>query len=490
MRLLLSISALLSAGLHEVVAQTGPAASVQNNTFNATHGPYNPQTAMDRIKQANLSAEIGEKVLVALNFERSNWAGTSVRLDPFYTDLPSNWSSLPPGSIVKIEERSNISLYTIPPTLGLSRFIYTTKTFNGTAVPASAFVLWPWFTQDIKGSDGLPIITLAHGAIGWSGEGGMSHMRNLGNQWMTTSAASARGFVVIVPDYVGLGLDHDGHGNIIPHQFLANEASGYDLLYATKAAKKAWRQLGSKFVIMGHSQGGGAAWGASLVLGRNDQEAKDLGKGYLGTIAGAPWLSLKTRITHETSQIALNSVLSRIATGVNSIFPEFSLSDWLTEKGERVVRLLQDLQGTQSVATQLFISADLIRSDWDQSWYYQSWERLTSVIAKPFAGPLLVLQGTGDSTVNATGVRAAVDATCAAIEKANIEYIEFEKVNHLPIFFFGENIWLDWVLDRFAGKPVKPGCRTDGYVKPLRNSSEYKFQTNWFIEYSMNSYSG
>jgi alpha-beta hydrolase superfamily lysophospholipase len=87
----------------------------------------------------------------------------------------------------------------------------------------------------------------------------MSHMRNLGSQWMTTSAASARGFVVIVPDYVGLGLDHDGHGNTIPHQFLANEASGYDLLYATKAAKKAWRQLGSKFVIMGHSQGGGAA---------------------------------------------------------------------------------------------------------------------------------------------------------------------------------------------------------------------------------------
>lgn len=167
MRLYFDIALILVAGFSGVTAQSGPAASVQNNTFNATHGPYNPQTAMERIKEAELSRQIGEKVLVALNFERSNWAGTSVRLDPFYTDLPSNWSSLPPGSIVKVEERSNISLYTIPPTLGLSRFIYTTKNFNGTIVPASAFVLWPWYVPKSSLSEGLPVITLAHGAIGW-----------------------------------------------------------------------------------------------------------------------------------------------------------------------------------------------------------------------------------------------------------------------------------------------------------------------------------
>ena len=62
-----------------------PPAASRTNTFNASYGPLNPQQALEIIKSANLSKAQAEAVLVAVNFERSNWAGSSTQLDPFYS---------------------------------------------------------------------------------------------------------------------------------------------------------------------------------------------------------------------------------------------------------------------------------------------------------------------------------------------------------------------------------------------------------------------
>ena len=130
------------------------------------------------------------------------------------------------------------------------------------------------------------MIAWGHGTSGWSGECGPSHVRSLWYQFMIFNAA-IQGYVVVAPDYAGLGLDHDGEGNFIAHQYLASQAHGNDLLYAVKAAQKAWPDvLGSRYVVMGHSQGGGAAWGASTVLASNGSDVEELRKGYLGTVAG------------------------------------------------------------------------------------------------------------------------------------------------------------------------------------------------------------
>lgn len=240
---------------------------VQNTTFNATHGPFNEQTAMARIAQANLTEELAYGVLQTLDFERTNWAGTSVHLDRFYTELPSNWSTLPAGSIIKVEEKTNTSLYTVVPGVAMSRMLFTTRNFNGTVIPASGFVLWPYMPRRF-GGERLPLITWAHGTSGSNGECGPSHIRNNWYQFMITAAAT-RGFVVVAPDYAGLGLDHDGRNNTIPHQYLANKASGYDLIYAAKAAQEAWPTiLDERYAILGHSQGGGAAVSALVQISR------------------------------------------------------------------------------------------------------------------------------------------------------------------------------------------------------------------------------
>ena len=480
-----------------VVAQDAvPIAKVQNNTFNATHGPYNPDSARERIAQAKLSTELSESVLTAVNFERSNWAGNSARLDPFYADVPANWADSPAGSLLKIEQNTNTSLYTLAASLSMSRILFTTKTHNGSVIPASAYVLWPWLPRRFEegeeypedGKDGgFPVIAWGHGTSGWSGECGPSHIRTLWYQFMIFNAA-IQGYVVVAPDYAGLGLDHDGEGNFIAHQYLANQAHGNDLLYAVKAAQKAWPEvLGSRYVVMGHSQGGGAAWGAATVLGGNGSDVEELRKGYLGTVAGSPWTSFYTSLRFQRSAKGLNSIVARIATGVQSLFPSFEYSDWLTEKGVRTVKLLQDLQGCQSVATQVFSSSDLVRDDWNQSWYADAFDELTTNIAKPFAGPMLIIQGTDDSAVNATGVADAYDATCEAIPGAQIELVEFEGVSHTPVMFAGQQVWLNWIADRFSGKKPAEGCLKRSYSPP-RDIESYQKDRNWFLEWNQYAY--
>ena len=55
---------------------------------------------------------------------------------------PSNFSStLPEGSILQVEYATNLSVYTVPSGLTMSRIIYTTADLNGTIIPTSAYIL-------------------------------------------------------------------------------------------------------------------------------------------------------------------------------------------------------------------------------------------------------------------------------------------------------------------------------------------------------------
>ena len=158
---------------------------------------------------AGLNASQVNNIEVALNFERSNWAHGSVGTDPFYR-LPSNATSAPPGALLKLEVSANTSGYTVPPNTALSRILYQSRTLNGSSVPASAYILWP-YTPRVE-HDGYAVIGWAHGTSGAFGECAPSHIRNLWYQFTTPFTAALQGYVVVAPDYAGLGVDHKSNG--------------------------------------------------------------------------------------------------------------------------------------------------------------------------------------------------------------------------------------------------------------------------------------
>ena len=86
-----------------------------------------------QIAAANISQQTAAHVETALRFERSNNAGRLTQNDPFYAVPASFDPENPPaaGTILKVEQYTNVSDYTMPMSLSMSRFLYTTETLNG-----------------------------------------------------------------------------------------------------------------------------------------------------------------------------------------------------------------------------------------------------------------------------------------------------------------------------------------------------------------------
>lgn len=303
----------------------------QNDSFNSTFTLSRTQTF-----SLNFSDAVTNDIEIAARFEQSNWATGSVFADPFYTNLPPNASNVPAGSLIKLEEFTNTSAYTIAPTLALSRIIFQSKDLNGSLVPASAYILWPYLPR--YGGSAAPLVTWGHGTSGFFAECGPSHIRNLWYQFSAPYTLALAGFAVVAPDYAGLGLPYYANGSSIVHQYTAAPASGNDLLFAAEAAYAAFpEKLTKHFAVMGHSQGGGAAWGAA------QQQLEVKAPGYLGTIAGSPITNATAMALDYPSGPSSSAGSMIVAKAIRSVFPEVPLSAILSPEGITALELYKEI---------------------------------------------------------------------------------------------------------------------------------------------------
>ncbi|KAF2223081.1 Alpha/Beta hydrolase protein [Elsinoe ampelina] len=407
-----------------------------------------------QIQDANLTDVEANNFEILLNFERSNWAGGSVRGDTFY-DVPDDFDPLnppPPGTILKVEARTNTSLYTIAPTLALSRFLYTTETLNGTSIPASAYLLWPFtprkFSKITCNSNGtvFPLIGMAHGTSGQNAECAPSHIRSLYGDFSEPFTLALNGYAVVVPDYAGLGVSG------VPTPYFVFPSHANDLMHAINAAQSAFPSLSKEFVVMGQSQGGGVAWSYA------QRQAQKPAAGYLGTVAVSPFTDLPANImANDIGQ--RNGRVVGIAQGIDSVLPNFTASEWITPGGLGRYNLVKNTSACSTAGGNLFrTSGQILKDDWEKTASAQWYFNVSSNGKKPFAGPMLVLQGSIDANANVNVTRKAVDETCALLPNNSLEYIEYTGAAHVPTLYSSQHVWLDWIRDRFDGRRAQKGC--------------------------------
>jgi pimeloyl-ACP methyl ester carboxylesterase len=449
----------------------------QNNTFNSSFTLTQAQ-----IEAANLSSITAHNVEIALRIERSNNAGYLTQEDPFYK-LPSNvsFSSLPPpGSILKVEEHSNNSLYTIPPTLSLSRFLYVSELLNGSRVPASAYVLWPFTPRrnrksNLTSSDVYETIGSAHGTSGQATACAPSGLRNLWDDFHGPFAAALAGFAVVATDYVGLGIPHIDS----PYFVLPSQAN--DVFHAVAAAQQHWSsQLSKEFVLMGQSQGGGTTWAGA------QRQAKRPVPGYLGTVSASPFTDVLADIAGE-SLGQQNGRLAGIAQGLKGVRDNFTLSEWLTDAGIARTKLMLEIQACGAVSGQLFSPAEgieFLKPGWNETESAKWWANITSNGERPFAGPMLVMQGDKDGNAIETVTTRVVKKTCEMFPQSKVQYSMYEGVTHAPIMFAAHNEWINWISDRFDGRELEEGCKME-IVRAGRGAENTIKDQNWFMEYSL-----
>jgi dienelactone hydrolase len=200
-------------------------------------------------------------------------------------DLPP-WSTAARGVVVRCARDTDIDATAIDARLSTAgvaatstsggahtyRIAFRTTRFDGSAGLSSARVFLPVRPR----TERLPVIVAAHATAGLADACAPSKWETADDYlvlpWL------AHGYAVIAPDYAGLGTEGtQGYGD--------NLDTGYSVLDSARALRKLLpsASLSSAVVVVGHSQGGGAALSAQA-LARTYGSDGDLA----GVVAFAP----------------------------------------------------------------------------------------------------------------------------------------------------------------------------------------------------------
>ena len=369
-------------------------------------------------------------------------------LTPFY-DAPEPWRPAKPGTLIRSEPCNDYRFPSdlAPADLGITttRFLYHSRSVAGTDVPASGVILLPNGTAPALG---WPVVVWAHGTSGVARAAAPSLMKDLYYGWEGLLQWPLLGYAVVAPDYAGLGTN-------APHQYLAAPAQANDVLYAVPAARQAARQLGSRWVAVGHSEGGLAV----LKLAEVQARLKD--PNCLGVIAIAPpgaW---------EASLGAINDSMYRgyaafVAFGLKAVYPDFEYGDLLSPEATKLMPVVKDHGWEVSMATFAYQvpPGRMLRADWKQNRRLRQFAALSIPGAKAAGGPVLLLAGLADATVPAKTVELTFQQLRG--QGTAVEYRAYPGLDHDPLVFGSFRDQVRWVEERFAGKPFTPGDHSPG----------------------------
>lgn len=419
------------------------------------------------------NSSLPEIIQQAVQWEINQWTDGNVSESSFYT-APADSATATPGSLLRLEEVTNTSAYALPPATALSRFIYQSETLNGTKVPVSAYILWPYAPRE--SADGYQVVAWAHGTSGLGPNNAPSHHKNLWQHFLAPYNLALQGYVVVATDYAGLGVGKTVSGEPIAHEYMAAPAHANDIIYSVEAAQKAFSQLGKQFVVIGHSQGGGAAWSTA-----QRQVVKPV-DGYLGAVAVAP----ATNILQEPEPV--KSIISLgMIPAIEAYFPGSNVSDVITPEGLQGYALVRTLEATTSTIFALLSGVQVLQSNWTENPYIQKYQDIVSNGGKAIAQPLLVIKGEADATLQYSVTAAAVNDTSAKFPNASIEFIRMPGVSHDPALTSSQRYWTDWIADRFAGKVADPGLK-EVQIKPARPVAAYQAELNWYLSIATQYY--
>jgi len=202
--------------------------------------------------------------------------------------------------------KPQVALAKTPPTLAQVAngqvFSYRMTSARGQSIQASAMLFTP---KNLSAAAPRPLIVFGHGTVGVAPQCAPSVTTAATGQWeydVLVAALVAQGYVVVAPDYEGLGSAEMG---VNPgHPYLDLRSAGQSMALAAVAAKRILtHQLTGAWAAFGHSQGGHAALAGAQFSDLASQLEPSLQ--YKGTVAVAPASNLL--LTVNTQWAAINA---------------------------------------------------------------------------------------------------------------------------------------------------------------------------------------
>jgi pimeloyl-ACP methyl ester carboxylesterase len=356
----------------------------------------------------------------------------------FY-DTPSLAGSQP-GALLR---QAPFDGYAVPKGAHAVRILYHSLSADGRDVATSGVVLIP-AGQAPPG--GWPVIVWAHGTSGVARLCAPSLEKDMeyGEEGLMPMVRA--GFAVVATDYHGLGTEG-------PHEYINKTAQARDVIYSVPAARAAVPALGRRFVVVGHSQGGLAAWSVA------EMQATLRDPDYLGAISvsgAADPRAILQAMGDPGDSAAFYLVYMAYAIHVRA--PEFKPADMLV--GQALARYTDvTTRGCWFYAYASFLDAHggpVLKAGWDRSAGAQKFFAANELGKAPVGGPLLVLTGEADETVPLALVKATVRKACS--NGIALSFHSYPGLDHDPTMEKSTPDQLAWVRERFAGKPFESNC--------------------------------
>jgi pimeloyl-ACP methyl ester carboxylesterase len=346
-------------------------------------------------------------------------------------DTPYPLPAGKPGELIRSE---SFDEYELPPEVSAFRILYHSRSASGEDVATSGVVLIP--SEKKPPAGGWPVIAWAHEANGVSRQCAPSLMRNVGHGPFLSMYVNL-GYAVVATDYTGLGTS-------FRNAFLDAPSNATDVIGSISAARAAVPQLGARWIVMGEGEGSLAA----VAVAEKQTEIRDAG--YLGSIAISGLTDGKELFAHSTQGPASSMFL---AYGIKTVYPQFQVTDMLTEKALAVYQQIEQNCDETSIFAQL-PPAQALKPEWENNEFVKQYFARNTLGQTQAHGAILVISADADRTMP---VAAPVIARmCKQGDRVQLEkYPNFE-----PGRVIGDSArdQITWIEARFAGRPAPANC--------------------------------
>ncbi len=364
-----------------------------------------------------------------------------------------------PGDIIRSEPMTAIldPVLHIPVEAQTTRILYRSNDLRGEPIATSGTVLQP--NRPWTGPGSRPIVSLAAGSQGQGDRCAPSHAIENGSFYDFIGAGQllARGWIVVVTDYRGLGTPPT-------HTYLNRVDEAYAVLDAGRAAQRLLGLGSSPVGIGGYSQGGQAAAAAAELQARYAPELN-----LVGAFVGAVPADLigeghADQLLHTDTPYLISGLIQAYPGAADRVRSLFN---------PRGLQLLAESRTECGYETELragTVPSNQVMADGRTINEHYLEEPLASLLAAQRIGdiapatPVLLVQGDGDDTVPVEQARQLVRDWCA--KGATLEYVEIPvppifpgtQITHALPSFPTSMLGSDYLAQRFAGVPAPSNC--------------------------------
>jgi hypothetical protein len=370
--------------------------------------------------------------------------------------LNADFSGRGPGALAAAESLPNLAPNLRDASSLAARIVYvSTSGINGSHSLVTGTVFVP---KGDPPAGGWKIVALAHPATGIQTQCAPSASPTLLGSAPEVEALLNAGYLVTVPDYQGLGLrdtDHSADPTIGAfngyHPFLDSTTEGYNVIDSVRAARKLVPAASETFVVLGHGQGGQAAWAANEIATDYRGTLHLAGVVAVAPTAALDWLADAAADDSLTldQQLTLQMFLASLANEDNDFDVDPYRHGVVKDNWDVLSACWGPAYQDRARIVQQIGPGDLRPDDGDATEALRAYLQKTSLPQAPAAAPMVIVADAQDGLVPQEQTDAAVARACAMGDVV---------ASRPPPGPDEQKAVLGWIADFFNGAPPQNDC--------------------------------